>query len=261
MQTLEQPRSSRNTLFWSLHTAGWGAYGLSQSFGALLNQRHGGYMEVIWIAALVGFLLSLPLRYIYRRLWGRHAFVVAAGVLATCYVTGLAVRAGINLSYKELVEPGWEFKTLFELFEGSVSTTYLMLCWSALYFAIRYYDSERNTRDDTLNTRYGVATNSKQPGMLTLEQFRSNRNLLFWSLHAAGWGAYGITQYFSALLYEKPSSYAQVIWVAAISGFILSIPMRYIYRRLWGRQAFAISVGVLATCYLTALAIDRKSVV
>jgi two-component system LytT family sensor kinase len=255
MQTLEQPRSSRNTLFWSLHTAGWGAYGLSQSFGALLNQRHGGYMEVIWIAALVGFLLSLPLRYIYRRLWGRHAFVVAAGVLATCYVTGLAVRAGINLSYKELVEPGWEFKTLFELFEGSVSTTYLMLCWSALYFAIRYYDSERNTRDDTLNTRYGVATNSKQPGMLTLEQFRSNRNLLFWSLHAAGWGAYGITQYFSALLYEKPSSYAQVIWVAAISGFILSIPMRYIYRRLWGRPPRTIALSVLITCYITGLAI------
>ena len=52
--------------------------------------------------------------------------------------------------------------------------------------------------------------------MLTLEQFRSNRNVLFWSLHAAGWGAYGITQYFGALLYEKPSSYAQVIVVQNI---------------------------------------------
>src|SRR5438132_3670976 len=71
--------------------------------------------------------------------------------------------------------------------------------------------------------------------MPTLEQIRTNRNVLFWSLHAAGWAAYGITQYFGALLYEKPSSYARVIAVAAISGFILSMPMRYIYRRLWGR--------------------------
>ena len=54
--------------------------------------------------------------------------------------------------------------------------------------------------------------------MLTLEQFRSNRNVLFWSLHAAGWGAYAITQYFGALLYEKPNSYAQVIVVAALTG-------------------------------------------
>jgi len=71
--------------------------------------------------------------------------------------------------------------------------------------------------------------------MLTLEQFRSNRNALFWSLHAAGWGAYGVTQYFSAWLYEKPSNYAQVIVVAAVAGFVLSTPMRYFYRRLWAR--------------------------
>src|SRR5579863_1117934 len=98
MQTLEQPRSSRNALFWSLHTAGWGAYGIAQSFGALLNQRHGGYMEVIWIATLTGFILSIPMRYIYRRLWRRPAFVVAVSVLATCYLTALAVRSGINFA-------------------------------------------------------------------------------------------------------------------------------------------------------------------
>ena len=49
--------------------------------------------------------------------------------------------------------------------------------------------------------------------MPTLDQFRTNRNVLFWSLHAAGWAAYGITQYFGALLYEKPASYARVIAV------------------------------------------------
>ena len=40
--------------------------------------------------------------------------------------------------------------------------------------------------------------------MLTLDQLRSNRNVLFWTLHAAGWAAYAISQYFGALLYEKP---------------------------------------------------------
>ena len=71
--------------------------------------------------------------------------------------------------------------------------------------------------------------------MPTLEQFRSSRNVLFWSLHAAGWAAYGLTQYFGALLYEKPSSYARVIAVSAVAGFVLSMPMRYIYRRLWSQ--------------------------
>ena len=69
--------------------------------------------------------------------------------------------------------------------------------------------------------------------MPTLEQFRSSRNVLFWSLHAAGWAAYGLTQYFGALFYDKPSSYARVIAVSAVAGFVLSTPMRFIYRRLW----------------------------
>jgi len=58
--------------------------------------------------------------------------------------------------------------------------------------------------------------------MPTLEQIRSNRNVLFWSLHAAGWAAYGISQYFGALLYESSSSYARMIAVSASAGFLLS---------------------------------------
>src|SRR5437868_4701176 len=93
--------------------------------------------------------------------------------------------------------------------------------------------------------------------MPTLEQIRTNRNVLFWSLHAAGWAAYGITQYFGALLYEKPSSYARVIAVAAISGFILSMPMRYIYRRLVGSDVEGSAVEFLgAGDVLRGLALD-----
>src|SRR3984957_21318600 len=88
------------------------------------------------------------------------------------------------------------------------------------------------------------------PALLSL---RTNRNVLFWSLHAAGWAAYGITQYFGALLYEKPASYARVIAVSAIAGFLLSMPMRYIYQRLWSRPPRTMILGVLATCYITAL--------
>ena len=73
--------------------------------------------------------------------------------------------------------------------------------------------------------------------MLTLDFLRTKRNLLFWTLHTAGWAAYAVTQYFGALLYEeKPPSYGQVILIAAVAGFALSIPMRSVYRRLRGRS-------------------------
>ena len=54
--------------------------------------------------------------------------------------------------------------------------------------------------------------------MFTLDQLRSNRDALFWTLHAAGWGAYAIAQYFGALLIEKSFEYQLVIGIAAVAG-------------------------------------------
>ncbi len=71
---------------------------------------------------------------------------------------------------------------------------------------------------------------------MTLDDLRRNRNQLFWGLHTLGWSAYLITQYMGALLYEKPPEYIKVILVAAGSGFLLSAPLRYVYRGLWSRR-------------------------
>src|SRR5215469_11256085 len=100
----------------------------------------------------------------------------------------------------------------------------------------------------------GLARRPLPMKMPTLEQFRNNRNVLFWTLHAGGWAASGLTQYFGALLYEKPSSYGRMIAASAIAGFVLSSPMRYIYRRLWNRPLRDRILAVLATCYITGLA-------
>ena len=99
--------------------------------------------------------------------------------------------------------------------------------------------------------------------MPTLEQFRKNRNVLFWSLHAAFWAAYGITQYVGDIFYAygSSSSWGLLLLIVAGAGFVLSAPMRYIYRQLWGRQPRTIVVGVLLTCYITALALRIVPVV
>src|SRR5438105_729377 len=141
--TLEQFRTNRNVLFWSLHGAGWAAYGITQYFGALLYEKPSSYARVIAVAAGSGFLLSMPMRFIYRRLWGRAPRLMITGVLVTCYIIALALRIVINLSYKQFVEPDWHAQTLFELFGGALSTTYLLLCWSVLYFGIKFYESQR----------------------------------------------------------------------------------------------------------------------
>src|SRR3979409_654916 len=128
MPTLEQFRTNRNVLFWSLHAAGWAAYGITQYFGALLYEKPSSYARVIAVAAVSGVVLSAPVRCSYRRLWGRPPRLMITGVLATCYITALTLRIVINLSYKWFVEPDWQAKAAFESFRGALSPTAPPLC-------------------------------------------------------------------------------------------------------------------------------------
>src|SRR5258708_24255507 len=99
---------------------------------------------------MAGFVLSSPMRYIYRRLWASAPRTIIVGVLLTCYVTALALRMVINLAYIKFVEPDWHVQTLFELFGGALSTAYLLLCWSVLYFGIKFYESKRQQEEALL---------------------------------------------------------------------------------------------------------------
>jgi signal transduction histidine kinase len=179
MPTLDQFRTNRSVLFWSLHAAGWAAYGITQYFGALLYEKPASYARVIAVSAIAGFVLSTPMRYIYQRLWNRPPRTMIVGVLATCYVTALGLRFVINFSYKAFVDPEWQARTLFELFGGALSTTYLLLCWSVLYFGIKFYESQRKQEEAMLK-----AVALAQEAQLKMLRYQLNPHFLFNTLNA-----------------------------------------------------------------------------
>jgi two-component system LytT family sensor kinase len=179
MPTFESIRTNRNVLFWSLHAAGWAGYGLTQYFGALLYEKPSSYAGVIAVSAIAGFVLSMPMRFIYRRLWNRSTRTRIIGVLATCYITGLALRILINLSYKAFIDPDWQPQTLFELFGGTLSTTYLLICWSVLYFGIKFYESQRKQEEAMLK-----AVALAQQAQLKMLRYQLNPHFLFNTLNA-----------------------------------------------------------------------------
>src|SRR5579862_3343876 len=179
MPTLEQFRSNRNLLFWSLHAAGWAAYGLTQYFGALLYEKPSSYARVIAVSAIAGFVLSMPMRYIYRHLWNRPTRVRIAGVLVTCYVTALALRIVINQAFFAFVEPEFHPASLFEMFGGTLSTTYLLVCWSVLYFGIKFYESQRKQEEAMLK-----AVALAQEAQLKMLRYQLNPHFLFNTLNA-----------------------------------------------------------------------------
>src|SRR5580698_7115690 len=179
MPTLGQFRSNRNVLFWSLHAAGWAAYGVTQYLGALVYEKPAGYVQVWAASAIAGFVLSSPMRLIYRRLWSRSVQERVIGVLVTCYITALPLRFIINQAYKAFVEPEWHPQSLFELFGGTLSTTYVLVCWSVLYFGIKFYESQRQQEEAMLK-----AVALAQQAQLKMLRYQLNPHFLFNTLNA-----------------------------------------------------------------------------
>jgi len=179
MLTLSQVRSSRNVLFWSLHAGGWLAYGLTLYFGFLFYNQRPGITQVIAIAAAAGFVLSVPMRYIYRSIWGRGERWAIPVVLVTSYVTALALRIVINIAYQHFVEPKDHFNSLFDFFCGALISTYLLLCWSALYFGIKYYESKQQQQEAVLK-----AVTLAQEAQLKMLRYQLNPHFLFNTLNA-----------------------------------------------------------------------------
>jgi LytS/YehU family sensor histidine kinase len=171
-------RHNRNSLFWTLHIGGWLGYALTQYVGAFIYEKVGNYLLIVALAAVSGFLLSLELRYIYRRLWTRSPRVIIVGVLLCCYVFALLWRVVINGSWMVLTDD-MEIRSILEIFGATMSSMYLFLSWSAIYFGVKYYESLQEQREATL--RAGALAQEAQLKML---RYQLNPHFLFNTLNA-----------------------------------------------------------------------------
>ena len=80
-------------------TAWAGAPTASPTISARCSTKPAGYVKVIIAAALAGFVLSAPLRYVGRRLWTSRLQRSSAAALLAAYATALAWRVLVNLAY------------------------------------------------------------------------------------------------------------------------------------------------------------------
>jgi two-component sensor histidine kinase len=177
--TLDDLRGKRNLLFWALHSLGWSAYMIAQYVGALLYDKPAAYIKVLAIAATSGFLFSAPLRYLYRWLWSKSPTEIFTGVMIGSWLTALAWRATINYSYESLVEHWMEKEPWWAIFSGTLSSTYLLLLWSGLYFGIKYYETLQTQREAALR-----ASALAQEAQVKMLRYQLNPHFLFNTLNA-----------------------------------------------------------------------------
>jgi two-component system LytT family sensor kinase len=177
--TLDDVRRNRDLLFWGLHTLGWSAYLIAQFVGALIYDRPAGYIKSILILAASGFLLSALLRYVYRRLWGRAPLVVIPAVLFAAWLTALIWRVIVNSATNQLIEDWLGKEPWYAIFMGALPSMYLLLCWSGLYFGIKYYETLQHEREDLLK-----ASALAQEAQVKMLRYQLNPHFLFNTLNA-----------------------------------------------------------------------------
>jgi len=177
--TFDQLVRDRGRLFWILNFAGWTGYTLAAWLGALAHEKPESYFAVILAAAVSGLVATVPMRMLYRWLWSRSTALLAAGTLAMSYVVAFFWQWLRNDLYYDWVKDSWQPEHVMDYVTGVTGSFYIMLCWSGLYFGIKYYQQLQDQTEQTLKAH--AAAHQAQLKML---RYQLNPHFLFNTLNA-----------------------------------------------------------------------------
>lgn len=177
--TFDDLLRNRQRLFWILNIGGWVGYAIAALVGAVAHEKPESYFAVVAAISVIGFILTLPMRRIYQHLWRRPPLMLAVGTLATSYVVGLFWRWIHNLLYYDWVKNDWQPEHLMDYVGGVMGSFYIMLCWSGLYFGIKYYQQLQDQTEQTLK-----ATAAAHQAQLKMLRYQLNPHFLFNTLNA-----------------------------------------------------------------------------
>lgn len=189
---LEDPKH----LFWVLNLGGWATWGLVVKYGysaVVLEEVAPNYGLYVTVICTIAAILCLGLRFLFRFLWHRAAWIQALGFLGGSFAAGylwMQSRSYIYYNYIETAKDmeAWaekmgthamEIYEKISFLEGTLSGWTTMLAWSTLYFAIKYYRVFQEVRESALKS--AAMAHEAQLKML---RYQLNPHFLFNTLNA-----------------------------------------------------------------------------
>ena len=185
----------RPNLFWAFHLGGWALWGVVGKYlytSMLLEEVAPSYAAYVAVISVIGMLISLILRYLYRFLWNRALWIQAIGLIGGSSVAGylwLKARGYLYYgwiekaydmsSWKEKVGDAAEIYEKVSFVESNSGSITVMLAWSILYFSIKSYRVFQEVRESALKS--AAQAHEAQLKML---RYQLNPHFLFNTLNA-----------------------------------------------------------------------------
>ncbi|MBU2916475.1 histidine kinase [Psychrosphaera sp. F3M07] len=169
----------RKRFFWLLHFSGWLGFALVHYIGSFMNDMRDIYVFIIISNAWFGALLTLPLRYVYQRIWDMAPWKLILAILSASYVVGSIWVVMQNFTYWEFYKFGYRPDAWYWYFRNSLGGFYIVLCWSGLYFGIKYYQMLQKEKQKALK-----ASSMANEAQLKMLRYQLNPHFLFNTLNA-----------------------------------------------------------------------------
>jgi two-component sensor histidine kinase len=170
---------NRNRLFWLAHTAGWFGFAFVHYLGSLQHDLRDIFVVIIFLNAYAGWLFTVPLRYVYRKAWNFPPIKIALVVIFSSYFTGVLWQIVKNINHWEIYKHGYEPEFWFMYTQSSLSSFYIILSWSGLYFGSKYYQMLQIEKQNVLKAN-AVAHQAQ----LKMLRYQLNPHFLFNTLNA-----------------------------------------------------------------------------
>jgi len=170
---------NRNRLFWLAHSVGWLGFALVHYLGSLLHELRDIFVVIIFLNAYAGWLFTVPLRYLYRRVWNFPPVKIAFVILFASYFTGVLWQVVKNINYWEIYKHGYKPDFWLMYTQSSVWSFYIILSWSVVYFSSKYYQMLQIEKQNVLK-----ANTVAHQAQLKMLRYQLNPHFLFNTLNA-----------------------------------------------------------------------------